>query len=349
MSHKAMLNSLTLTQPDDWHCHFRDGANLTRTVADTSRYFARAIAMPNTLPPITDLQLAHSYETRIKQAIPSGRKFTPLMVLYLTDATTPELIYEAKASGRITAVKLYPAGATTNSASGIQDITHLDPVFAAMQACQLPLLIHGEQPQADLDIFDREAAFITECLTPLIHRFPHLPIVLEHISTLEAVNFIKSAPKHVGATITAHHLLYNRNHLLADGLQPHHYCLPILKRAAHQQALLAIATSGHPRFFLGTDSAPHSQRKKESACGCAGIYTAHCAIEIYAEIFEAQGALDKLEGFASHFGADFYGLPRNTTTITLHKKPWQVPSTLDFGEDSLIPFQAGRTLTWQVQ
>ncbi|MHA7841448.1 MAG: dihydroorotase [Gammaproteobacteria bacterium] len=340
-------NTLTLTQPDDWHCHFRDGDMLTRTVADTAKSFCRAIVMPNTLPPITDLALAKAYKARITNAIPAGKQFTPLMVLYLTQHTTPALIHEAKATDAITAVKLYPAGATTHSDAGVVDLKALYPVFAAMEQCQLPLLIHGEHTDPTLDIFDREAAFITAYLKPLINDFPRLPMVLEHISTKEAVDFIKTAPSHIGATITAHHLLCNRNDIFRGGINPHHYCLPILKRASHQQALIEAATSGDPHFFLGTDSAPHPQSQKESPCGCAGIYTAHCAIELYAHIFEQQHALDKLEGFASHFGADFYGLPRNKSTITLHKNPWTVPTTLTFGQHTLIPFQGGNTLTWQ--
>ena len=343
-------NTLTLTRPDDWHCHFRDGEALARTVADTAKRFGRAIAMPNTLPPITDLASAIAYEQRIKAAIPPGSPhFTPLMTLYLTGQTTPELVYAAKASAAITAIKLYPAGATTHSEAGVTDLKALYPVFAAMEQCQLPLLIHGEHRDPAVDIFDREAAFVATELPALIHRFPRLPMVLEHISTREAVDFIKRAPAHVGATITAHHLLCNRNDIFQGGIRPHHYCLPILKRATHQQALVEAATSGDPHFFLGTDSAPHPQSQKESACGCAGIYTAHCAIEIYAQVFESRQALSKLEGFASHFGADFYGLPRNATTITLQKKPWRVPATLTFGDDTLIPFQGGETLPWQLQ
>lgn len=343
-----MTDRITLTRPDDWHIHLRDGDALQRTVADAARYFGRAIAMPNLVPPVTDTQQALAYKERILAARPAGSSFEPLMVLYLTDNTEPQEIFRAKAAG-IHACKLYPAGATTNSASGVTDLKKVYPVLEAMQETGMLFLLHGEVTDSAIDIFDREKTFIDRTLTQLVDHFPALRMVLEHITTSEAAAFVSEAPANVGATITAHHLLYNRNHMLAGGIRPHYYCLPILKRNTHQQALIEAATSGNPKFFLGTDSAPHAQNRKEAACGCAGSYTANAALELYAEAFEDAGALDKLEGFASHFGPDFYQLPRNTNTITLVKQSWQVPDSLTLGDQSLIPLRAGETLRWQVQ
>jgi dihydroorotase len=343
-----MTDRITLTRPDDWHIHLRDGDALQRTVADAARYFGRAIAMPNLVPPVTDTQQALAYKERILAARPAGSSFEPLMVLYLTDNTEPQEIFRAKAAG-IHACKLYPAGATTNSASGVTDLKKVYPVLEAMQETGMLFLLHGEVTDSAIDIFDREKTFIDRTLTQLVDHFPALRMVLEHITTSEAAAFVSEAPANVGATITAHHLLYNRNHMLAGGIRPHYYCLPILKRNTHQQALIEAATSGNPKFFLGTDSAPHAHNRKEAACGCAGSYTANAALELYAEAFEDAGALDKLEGFASHFGPDFYQLPRNTDTITLVKQSWQVPDSLTLGDQSLIPLRAGETLRWQVQ
>lgn len=343
-----MTDRITLTRPDDWHIHLRDGDALQRTVADAARYFGRAIAMPNLVPPVTDTQQALAYKERILAARPAGSSFEPLMVLYLTDNTEPQEIFRAKAAG-IHACKLYPAGATTNSASGVTDLKKVYPVLEAMQETGMLFLLHGEVTDSAIDIFDREKTFIDRTLTQLVDHFPALRMVLEHITTSEAAAFVSEAPANVGATITAHHLLYNRNHMLAGGIRPHYYCLPILKRNTHQQALIEAATSGNPKFFLGTDSAPHAQNRKEAACGCAGSYTANAALELYAEAFEDAGALDKLEGFASHFGPDFYQLPRNTDTITLVKQSWQVPDSLTLDDQSLIPLRAGETLRWQVQ
>ena len=343
-----MTDRITLTRPDDWHIHLRDGVALQRTVVDAARYFGRAIVMPNLVPPVTDTELALAYKDRILAARPTGSQFEPLMVLYLTDNTQPQEIFRAKAAG-VHACKLYPAGATTNSASGVTDLKKIYPVLEAMQETGMLFLLHGEVTDSAIDIFDREKVFIDRILTQVVSHFPALRMVLEHITTSDAATFVSEAPANVGATITAHHLLYNRNHMLAGGIRPHYYCLPILKRNTHQQALVKAAISGSPKFFLGTDSAPHAQNKKEAACGCAGSYTANAAIELYAEIFEDADALDKLEGFASHFGPDFYQLPRNTDTITLVKQAWQIPESLAYGEQPLIPLRAGESLRWQVQ
>lgn len=340
---------LTLTRPDDWHLHFRDGDVLSRTVADTARTMGRAIVMPNLKPPVTRVEQAAAYRERILAARPAGSSFEPLMTLYLTDNTRAEEVRKAKASGFVHAVKLYPAGATTNSDSGLTRMDKVYDTLAAMEEIGLPLLVHGEVTDSDIDIFDREKAFIDRELSPLLKRFPKLRLVLEHITTRDAAEFVASEGDHVGATITVHHLLLNRNALFVGGIRPHHYCLPVLKREVHREALVAAAISGSPKFFLGTDSAPHARHTKEAPCGCAGIYTAHAAIELYAEAFEAAGALDKLEGFASFHGADFYGLPRNRDRITLVKSDWTVPDHLDFGEHSLVPFRAGETLAWQVE
>ncbi|WP_462158140.1 dihydroorotase [Pseudoalteromonas sp. GB56] len=339
---------ITLTRPDDWHIHLRDGEQLKDTVRDASRYIGRAIIMPNLVPPATCTDTALAYRDRIMAAGPQAH-FEPLMVLYLTDNTTPDEIRKAKATGKIVAAKLYPAGATTNSASGVTDIENIYPVLEAMQEVGMLLLVHGEVTDSSIDIFDREKVFIETKLKKVVSDFPNLKVVLEHITTADAVEFVKSASANVGATITAHHLLYNRNHMLAGGIRPHYYCLPILKRNTHQQALIEAATSGSPKFFMGTDSAPHLKDKKEAACGCAGAYTAHASLELYAEAFEQANALDKLEGFASHFGPDFYGIARNSDTVTLVREPWEVPASYPLGEDKVIPICAGETLNWQVK
>lgn len=342
-----MSIQISLTRPDDWHIHLRDGAALQRTVGDAARQFSRAIVMPNLVPPVMNTEQALSYKARILAARPEGSQFDPLMVLYLTDNTDPNEIAIAKAAG-VTACKLYPAGATTNSASGVTDLKKIYPVLEAMQKVGMPFLLHGEVTDASIDIFDREKVFIDRTLKPLTAEFPTLKMVLEHITTAEAAAFVAEAGANVAATITAHHLLYNSNHMLAGGIRPHYYCLPILKRNTHQQALIQAATSGNPKFFLGTDSAPHTKDKKEAACGCAGSYTAYAAIELYAEAFEDAGALDKLEGFASHFGPDFYQLPRNQDKITLIKNTWQAPESLTMADQPLIPLRAGETLRWQL-
>lgn len=343
-----MTQELTITRPDDWHIHLRDGAALERTVADAARQFARTIVMPNLVPPVMNSAQAQAYRERIMAHAPEGRQFEPLMVLYLTDNTSADDIRAARAAG-VVAGKLYPAGATTNSDSGVTDLAHLYPALEAMQKEGMYLLIHGEVTDSSIDIFDREKTFLERSLSKVVDDFPELNIVLEHITTRDAAEFVQAARATVGATITAHHLLYNRNHMLAGGIRPHYYCLPILKRQSHQEALMAAATSGNPKFFLGTDSAPHAKSKKEAACGCAGSYTAYSAIELYAEAFDAAGALDKLEGFASHFGADFYGLPRNQETITLVKRPWQLPATLPYLDENIVPLCASETLNWQIK
>lgn len=343
-----MTQQLTLLRPDDWHIHLRDGEALTRTVADAANQFARAIVMPNLVPPVMTADQALAYRERILAARPSGSTFEPLMVLYLTDNTHPSEIAKAKAAG-VKACKLYPAGATTNSDSGVTDLTKVFPVLEAMEKAGMHFLLHGEVTDSAIDIFDRERTFLERTFAKVVKEFPNLKMVLEHITTSDAAQFVTEAPNNVAATITAHHLLYNRNHMLAGGIRPHFYCLPILKRNTHQEALIRAATSGNPKFFLGTDSAPHAKDKKEAACGCAGSYTAHAAIELYAEAFEAAGALDKLEAFASHFGPDFYGMPRNTDQITLVKQDWQVPETLALGQTTLVPLRAGETLTWKIQ
>lgn len=344
----SQISTITIARPDDWHVHLRDGEVLKNTVADTSRYFGRAIVMPNLVPPVTNAELAKSYYDRIMAASPS-KHFQPLMVLYLTDNTSAQDIIEAKESGIVYAAKLYPAGATTNSSSGVTDVAKLKAVFAAMQSVGMPLLIHGEVTTDDIDIFDREQVFIDTILAPLVASYPDLKVVLEHITTKNAVDFVQSAGKNVAATITAHHLLFNRNHMLVGGIRSHYFCLPILKRNIHQQALIGAATSGNDKFFLGTDSAPHAQHAKESACGCAGCYTAHAAIELYTEVFEQENALDKLEAFASLNGPAFYQLPVNEDKITLIKKAWQVPATLSFGNDVVVPIRGNDSITWQVE
>lgn len=343
-----MADSLTLARPDDWHVHLRDGAALAHTVPAIARYFGRAIVMPNLVPPARTTAEALAYRDRILAALPHGVRFEPLMVLYLTDNTMPAEIEKAKASGLVKAVKLYPAGATTNSDSGVTSIDKVQAALEKMAEVDLPLLLHGEVTHADVDIFDREKAFLDTVLAPLVQRIPSLRIVLEHITTADAVQFVEAAPATVGATITAHHLLFNRNHMLVGGIRPHYFCLPILKRRTHQEALVRAATSGNPKYFLGTDSAPHAKGAKENACGCAGSYTAHAAIELYAEAFEAAGALDKLEGFASFHGPDFYGLPRHGDCITLVKEEWAVPEAYAFGDNMVVPIRAGGAIAWKV-
>jgi dihydroorotase len=342
-----MSSKLTITRPDDWHVHLRDGDVLHDTVRDTSRYMGRAIVMPNLVPPVMTTESALAYRERILAAQPKAT-FTPLMVIYLTDNTTAEEIKKAKASGHVYAAKLYPAGATTNSDSGVTDINKIKPALQAMQEVNIPLLVHGEVTANHVDIFDREEVFLKEVLAPIVTEYPHLKIVLEHITTANAVAFVNQAGDNVAATITAHHLMFNRNHMLVGGIKPHFYCLPILKRNTHQAALVKAATSGSKKFFLGTDSAPHAIGAKESACGCAGSYTAFAAIELYAEVFEAENALDKLEGFASFNGPDFYNLPRNKDTIVLVKAEWPVPAALMFGNDKVVPIKANEQLSWKV-
>jgi len=340
---------LTLARPDDWHLHVRDGAALASVIPHTARQFGRAIIMPNLSPPVTTTAQALAYRERILAAIPAGSGFAPLMTLYLTDNTSADEIARAKASGHVHAVKLYPAGATTHSDAGVTDIRKTHAALAAMEAAGMPLLVHAETTDPEVDVFDREAVFIERHLQPLAARFPRLKLVLEHVTTRDGVDFVTGSPDTVAATITAHHLLLNRNAMFAGGLRPHTYCLPVLKREWHREALINAATGGSKKFFLGTDSAPHPRESKESACGCAGIYSAHAALELYTQVFEAAGALDRLEGFASQHGADFYGLPRNSDTVTLQKTDWQVPDAYPLGNSGLVPLFAGETLHWQIR
>lgn len=342
------VTRLSLVRPDDWHLHLRDGEVLASVLPDTARRFARAIVMPNLKPPVTTTEQVLAYRGRILAALPEHMSFEPLMTLHLTESTAPSEIATAKASGAVYAVKYYPADATTNSEFGVTDIKRCYPVFATMERYDLPLLIHGEVTDPEVDIFDREAVFIERHLVSLVRAFPGLRMVLEHITTCAAIEFVSQAPNNVAATITAHHLLLNRNAMFEGGLRPHHYCLPLLKREAHRQALVAAATSGNPKFFLGTDSAPHPHHAKESTCGCAGIYTAHAAIELYAEVFEQSGALDRLEAFASFHGADFYRLPRNREILTLEKRSWVVPNEVRFGRERGVPLRAGGTIAWKL-
>ena len=344
-----MPQTLTLTRPDDWHLHLRDGDALKAVVGDSARQFARAIVMPNLVPPVTTVERALAYHQRIVDALPEESHFEPLMTLYLTDQTKPAEIEKAVERGIIKAVKLYPAGATTNSDSGVTDFNNVRDTLQTMATCGLPLLVHGEVTNPEVDLFDREARFIEEKLVPMLEQSPEIRLVFEHITTEQGVNFVKQAGENIAATITAHHLLMNRNAMFQGGMRPHHYCLPVLKRETHRQALIKAATSGSPKFFLGTDSAPHPRHAKESGCGCAGMYTAHAAIELYAEAFEAADALDKLEQFASFNGPDFYRLPRNSETITLQKEHWEVPAEIPFGEAPLVPFRAGESISWRLQ
>jgi dihydroorotase len=343
------MDTLTLTRPDDWHLHLRDGKALETVVPHTAATFARAIVMPNLQPPVTSVEHALAYRERILAAVPKERSFQPLMTLYLTDRTRPEEIRQARDSGLVHAAKLYPAGATTNSDSGVTDLANIQEVLGAMQEYELPLLVHAEVTDRDIDIFDREAVFIERHLRGMVERFPALRLVFEHVTTREAVEFVRQAPTPVAATITAHHLLYDRNAMLAGGVRPHFYCLPILKRESHRRALIEAATSGNPKFFLGTDSAPHPQGAKESACGCAGCYTAFAALELYAEAFDRAGALDRLEGFASFFGADFYRLPRNRDQVRLTRSEWRAPGDFAFGDGRLVPLRAGETIRWRLE
>lgn len=343
-----MTKKITITRPDDWHLHLRDGAALKAVLPDTVKQFVRAIIMPNLRPPVTTTALAEAYRDRIMQALPTGLNFQPLMTLYLTDNTSAKDIHTAKASGIVHGVKLYPAGATTNSDSGVTNIDKCADALAAMQEAGMPLLVHAEVTDADVDVFDRERVFIDRHMKPLLEQYPNLKVVFEHITTKDAAEFVAYANDNVAATITVHHLLMNRNDMFKGGIRPHHYCLPILKREEHRQALIKIATSGSPKFFLGTDSAPHAKNAKETTCGCAGIYTAHAAVELYAEVFEAANALDKLEGFASFYGADFYGLPRNAEQVTLTKESWNVPESYPYNGDVLVPLRAGEKIHWKL-
>ncbi|HEX7220466.1 MAG TPA: dihydroorotase [Burkholderiales bacterium] len=342
------MDRLKLRRPDDWHLHLRDGAALAAVVRDSARRFARAIVMPNLKPAVRTTAQALDYRERILSALPDDVEFEPLMTLYLTDDTPPEEIARAKLSGRVHGVKLYPAGATTNSQEGVTRLSRCFHALEKMEELGLPLLVHGETTDPAIDVFDREQVFIEDVLGPMLERFPRLRVVLEHITTREAAQYVEVTGRNVAATITAHHLLMNRNALFLGGIRPHHYCLPVLKRETHREALVEAAISGNPKFFLGTDSAPHARPTKEAACGCAGIYTAHAAIELYAAAFEEAGALDKLEGFASVFGAQFYGLPLNEGTITLERTEWRVPERMAFGTDELVPLRAGETIPWKL-
>lgn len=343
------MQTLTITRPDDLHLHLRDGAAMRSVIGDSARRFGRAIIMPNLKPPVVTTADALAYRERILAALPAGADFRPLMTLYLTEQTVPEEIKRARDTGQVYAVKYYPAGATTHSDRGVRRVENVYPVLEAMQETGMPLLMHGEVTDADVDIFEREQVFIDRILVPLLDRFPALRMVLEHITTREAADFVRGGPDRLAATITPHHLLLNRNALFAGGLRPHHYCLPVLKAERHRQAIVSAATSGHPRFFLGTDSAPHARAAKENACGCAGIYSAHNAIELYADVFERTGRLERLEDFASRYGAEFYGLPRNHGTITLEQKAWTVPETLPFGDESVVPLGAGEMCRWKLK
>ncbi len=342
------MNSLTLRRPDDWHVHLRDGAALAAVVKFTAQRFGRAIVMPNLKPAITTTALAQAYRERIMAALPKGARFEPLLTLYLTESTAPAEIDRARAAGFVHGIKLYPAGATTHSDAGVTDMAKVHGVLARMEELDMPLLVHGETPRPDIDVFDRETHFIDSVLAPLTERFRSLRVVFEHITTAGAVEFVTKARAGVAATITPQHLLHNRNAIFAGGIRPHYYCLPILKREHDREALLGAATSGNARFFLGTDSAPHERAAKESACGCAGMFTAHAAIELYAEAFESVGRLDRLEAFASHFGADFYGLPRHNDTITLVRESWMPPRVFDFGAGALVPYRAGESIAWRL-
>jgi dihydroorotase len=342
------MDRLTLKRPDDWHLHLRDGAAMAAVLADSARRFARAMVMPNLKPPVRTTAEALQYRERIVAALPKGAQFEPLMTLYLTDDTPPEEISRASLSAHVRGVKLYPAGATTHSDAGVTRLSRCFHALERMEEVGMPLLVHGESTEPAIDVFDREQVFIEEVLGPAVERFPRLKVVLEHVTTRDAVQYVEVTGPNIAATITAHHLLLNRNALFMGGIRPHHYCLPVLKREEHREALVEAATSGNPKFFLGTDSAPHARNAKEAACGCAGIYTAHAALELYAIAFEEAGALDKLEGFASVYGAQFYGLPVNRGTVTLARGEWRVPETLAFGGEDLVPFRAGEALSWKL-
>ncbi|MDD1638430.1 MAG: dihydroorotase [Methylococcaceae bacterium] len=343
------MKTLTITRPDDWHTHVRNGTILKTVLPHTARQFARAIIMPNLKPPVTKVAQALAYREEILQAVPAGIDFTPLMTLYLTGSTTTTEIKKAVESDPIYAFKLYPAGATTNSDSGVADIKSIYPLLAAMEKYDIPLLIHGEVTDEHCDIFDRERVFVDTNLTGIVDNFPGLRIVLEHVTTIEAVQFVEAAGANIAATITPQHLLFNRNAILAGGIRPHYYCLPVIKREQHRLALVAAATSGNPKFFLGTDSAPHPTSLKETACGCAGCYSAHAALELYTEVFERAGSLDKLEGFASYYGADFYRLPRNSGTVTLEKTTWKIPLMYGKNDNTITPLKADEELSWKLQ
>ena len=348
---RSSMTDLTLTRPDDWHLHLRDGAAMRAVLPHSARQFARAIVMPNLKPPVTTVEAASAYRARIVEALPHGASFEPLMTLYLTDTTSPDEVRRAKGSGFVHGIKLYPAGATTNSAAGVTNLRHCWPALEAMQAIGMPLLVHGEVTDPAVDVFDRERVFIDEQLIPLRAAFPNLRVVFEHITTRDAVDYVTDCcgrERTLAATITAHHLLYNRNAIFAGGMRPHWYCLPVLKRETHREALVEAATSGAPCFFLGTDSAPHAKDAKETACGCAGCYTALHALELYAEAFDRAGRLDCLEAFASFFGADFYGLPRNVERITIRREAWTVPDALAYGDETIVPLDAGATLHWRL-
>jgi len=342
------MDRITLIRPDDWHLHLRDGPQMAAVLPDTTRRFARAIVMPNLKSPVRTTQEALAYRARILAALPADADFAPLMTLYLPEDTPPEEIALAKRSGHVHAVKLYPAGATTHSAAGVTRISRCFNTLETMQEQGLPLLVHGEVTDAEVDVFDREAVFLEEVLGPLLARFPGLRVVLEHITTRQAAQFVEVTGPNVAATITAHHLLLNRNALFQGGIRPHHFCLPVLKREEHREALVAAATSGNPKFFLGTDSAPHARDTKETACGCAGVYSAHGALELYAVAFEEAGALARLEGFASRFGPQFYRLPVNAGSVTLERGEWTVPASLPFANGELVPLRAGETIPWKI-
>lgn len=343
-----MVTTLTITRPDDWHVHLRDGATLKAVLPDTAKQFGRAIVMPNLRPPVTTTDLALAYRQRILQALPESMRFEPLMTLYLTDNMPADEIVKAKASGVVHGVKLYPAGATTNSDSGVTGFDKCAKTLEAMQKHGVPLLVHAEVTDSHVDVFDREKIFIERNMIPLLKNFPELKVIFEHITTKDAADFVSGASSNVAATITAHHLLMNRNDMFTGGIRPHHYCLPVLKREEHRVALVHAAVSGSAKFFLGTDSAPHAKHAKEAACGCAGMYTACTAIELYAEAFDAVGAISVLEGFASFYGADFYGLPRNAEKVTLAKEAWIVPAELAIGDDRLVPLRAGQEVAWRL-
>ena len=342
------MNTLTLTCPDDWHLHLRDGAALRDTVPMTARCFVRAVVMPNLNPPVVTTSQALAYRDRILEAVPPGARFEPLMTLYLTDNTPPVEVERAKASNKVHAVKLYPAGATTNADAGVRELAKTYATLEALERLGIPFLVHGEVTAENVDTFDRERVFIERCLSTLVERFPGLRIVFEHITTAEAVEYVRSGPPTLAATVTAHHLALNRTAMFSGGLRPHYFCLPVLKRERDRLALLQAVTSGHSKFFLGTDSAPHGKEAKEAACGCAGVYTAHAALELYAELFESVGAGNRLEGFASQYGADFYRLARNEGTLTLVKRPCRIPNELPLGEETVVPLRAGETVSWSL-